>query len=125
MPARSVPQRKNNRHMTGMELLHKATGGFKYKTDNKMRGAFGETDLDKRVVRINKKKHTNPKALKNERRYNRNKDGTESILDTIVHEMGHVANPKAGEKKVEKQAKRLTKKMSPKVKKRIYAVVKK
>lgn len=111
--------------MTGMELLHKATGGWKFETDNKLRGAFAETDFNKKLVRINKKKHTDPNALKRERRYARNKNGSESILDSLVHEMGHIANPKASEKKVEKQAKKLTKKMSTRIKKRIYARVRK
>lgn len=115
---------KNNRYMSGLDLLKKATApGWKYKTDNKMRGAYGETDFEKKTVRINKKKHTNKKALKTERRYNRNPDGSENMLDTIVHEMSHIANPKAGERKTEKRAKRITKKLSTRTKKRIYRLV--
>lgn len=117
-------QRKNNRFMSGEELLHKATGGWKFKTDNKMRGAFGETNFDTKTIKINKKKHTNKKMLARERRYKRNPDGSESMLNTLVHELEHVSDPSASEKKVGKRAAKLAPKLSPRVKKRIYRLVK-
>ncbi len=117
-----VRQRKNNRFMGGEELLHKATKGWKFKVDNKLRGAFGETDFDTKTVTINKKKHKDKKMLVRERVYNRLPNGTESILDTINHELGHVVNPKASEGIVEKKAKGSVKKLSPRQKKKLYGL---
>lgn len=94
--------------------------GWKFKTNNKLRGAYGQTNFDTKVVQINKKKHKDKKALKKERRYNTLKDGTESVLDTIAHELGHVANPKAGERKVAKRAKKGIRKLSTRMKRKLY-----
>lgn len=94
--------------------------GWKFTTNNKLRGAYGETNFNKKTVQINKKKHKNKKALQKERRYNTLKDGTESILDTIGHELGHVANPNAGERKIAKRAKKGIKKLSTRAKKKMY-----
>ena len=122
---RRLRQRKNNRHMTGEELLHKATGGWKFKTDNTLCGSYAETDFDKKLVRINKKKHTNKRLLARERSYHKNPDGSESMLDSLVHEMVHIADPKAGEKKTVRRAARIARKMSTREKKRVYALVRK
>lgn len=110
-------QRKNNRHMSGEELLHKATGGWKFKTDNKMKDAYGLTDFNKKVVKVSKKQHKNKRA----RRYTAKPNGDEHLGKTILHELAHVAHPKAHEKTVEKAAKRAWPKLSPKLKKRAYA----
>lgn len=112
-----MPQRKNNRHMGGEELLHKATGGWRYKTDNKLRGAFAETDFAKKTIRLNKKKHKAKRSFSGERK---NPDGTESLLNTIVHEREHVRDPKATEKQVRKRARLKLKKMSTRQKQKAY-----
>lgn len=116
----------NNRHLSGKELLEKGMNPrkWKFKVDNKLRGAYGETNFDTKTVLINKKKHKDKKMLARERKYHRLHDGTESIIDTIEHELGHVRNPKASEAKVEKDATRRVKKMSPTQKKKTYALVK-
>lgn len=116
----------NNRHLNTEDLLSKGMNPkqWKFKTDNKLRGAYGETNFDTKTVLINKKKHKDKKMLKSERRYNRLPDGTESILDTIEHEKGHILKPKATERQVEKSAKTRVKKMSPQQKKKAYALVK-
>lgn len=117
----------NNRHLKATELLEKGMNPkrWKFKVDNKLKGAYGETNFDTKTVLINKKKHKDKKALKNERRYHRLPDGTESILDTIEHERGHILKPKASEAKVEKAATRRVAKMSPAQKKKAYALLKK
>lgn len=124
-PAKS--KHTNNRHLSDKELLQKGMNPrrWKFKVDNKLKGAYGETNFDTKTVLINKKKHKDKKMLKNERRYHRLPDGTESIIDTIEHELGHVRNPKATERQVEKSATRRVAKMSPTQKKKTYALLKK
>lgn len=116
----------NNRHLSGLDLLTKGMNPkrWKFRVDNKLRGAYGQTDFDTKTVLINKKKHKDKKMLAKERKYHRLPDGTESIIDTIEHELGHVRNPKASEAKVEKAATRRVAKMSPAQKKKTYALVK-
>ena len=79
---------------------------YKRKTDNRMH-AFGDTDLDKKVIRVNKKKSK--------------KDGERGeVLDTIVHEVSHAKHPKMHEKNVRKHTKRLIKKLNRKHKSSYY-----
>lgn len=113
-----------NKNLSPSDLLAKGMNPkrWKYKTDNKMRGAFGETNFNTKTIRINKKKHTDKKLLAKERHYNRNPDGSEKIIDTIVHELEHKRDPKATEKQVVKRAKKKTAKMSTLQKKKIYAL---
>lgn len=92
--------------------------GFKVKTDNKLRGAFGETDLDKKVIRINKKRHRANAPVKH---LTPNKDGSENLLTTIVHEGIHAKQPNKKENSVEKLARAMVSRMSPKQKSRYYA----
>lgn len=96
------------------------TANFHFKVDNKLRGAFGETDFSKKVVRINKKKHRKGADVKH---LTPNKDGSENLLTTIVHEQTHINHPQMGERKVEKLARAMKRKMSPKQKARMYAKV--
>lgn len=96
-------------------------GGFQVKKDNSLRGAYGETDFDKKTIRINKKKH---KATnKNTKRITPNKDGSENLLNTILHEAMHVKHPKLGERAVEKLARAMKTRMSPTQKQRLYSKV--
>lgn len=71
-------------------LIHRKDG-FKRTVDNKMR-SFGETDLERKTIRINKKK--NKKAGKGE------------LLDTIVHEELHRVHSRMKEKNIKKEATR-------------------
>jgi hypothetical protein len=81
---------------------------WKRKTDNKMH-AFGDTDLDKKVIRVNKKKSK--------------KDGGKGeVLDTIVHETAHAKHPKMKEKNIRKHTKRLIKKLNKRHKKSYYSL---
>lgn len=81
---------------------------YKRKVDNKMR-SFGETDLDKKTIRINKSKKKNTPG---------------DILDTIVHEKDHILHPKRSEKNVRKSAEKKIRKMSPKQKQKHYSLFK-
>lgn len=118
---RTLPQRKNNRHMDGMELLHKATNSHKWrmKVDNGMHGIFGETDPASHTIKINKKLH----AQKGGGHLIKNIDGTEKLIGTIVHEMEHAKHPNMHEKTVRKFAKKRIKKMSTRQKQKAYASV--
>lgn len=102
--------------------LINAYKGFKVKKDNKLR-VFGETDLDKKVIRINKKKSRSVKPGKKVRMLNR-KGKSGELLDTIKHELLHVDHPKAKEKTIRKMTERATKRMSKKEKGRLYNLVK-
>ena len=77
---------------SGLEMLNdiaspkipKKYKGYKVKVDNKMK-SFGETDDEKKEVKINKKK-----SLK--------AGGKKELIDTLYHEKYHVQHPKALEK---------------------------
>lgn len=78
---------------------------YKRTTDNRMR-SYGETDLEKKTVRINKSKTKNKKAG--------------DIINTIVHEKLHIQHPKKRERSVRKDTLRIIKKMGKKLKERHY-----
>ena len=77
---------------------------WKRKTDNRMH-AFGDTDLEKKVIRVNKKKS---------QKIGKKNDG--EVLDSIIHEVSHAKHPKMHEKTVRKHTKHLLKKLNPKQK---------
>lgn len=81
---------------------------YKRSTDNKMR-SYGETDLGKKTIRINKSKK-------------KNKSG--DIIDTIVHEAHHILHPKAHERTVQKATKKKLKSMTAKQKAKHYGLFK-
>lgn len=84
----------------------KVFGLWERVVDNKMKD-FGETDFDKKKIRINKKKAK--------------KAGPGEVIDTIVHEELHRKHPKMKEKNVRKKTKSLTGRMSKKVKSKYYS----
>lgn len=98
-----------------------ALKGFKVKVDNKMKEGFGETNYDKKLIRINKKRHNSP----NVGRITPNKDGSEKLGVTILHELEHVRRPDAGERSVERVARRKFGKMNPRQRSRLYGLLKK
>ncbi len=81
---------------------------YKRTTDNKMR-SYGETDLEKKTIRINKNKKKNKRG---------------DIIDTIVHEKEHILHPKKHEKTVRKSTKKKLKGMSSKEKQKHYNLFK-
>lgn len=91
---------------------------FKYQVDNKMRGAYGETDFEKRLIRINKKRHKSPTAKKITPKAN----GHEHLGKTIYHEETHRKYPKMTEREVRKREKNWHK-LPTKEKKRLYSLV--
>lgn len=98
--------------------LKKEKKQWKRCVDNKMK-CYGETDFDKKKIRVNKKKSkTNPFR---KRPVNKGAHKYPDILDTIVHEELHRKNPKMKEKDVRKMALALVKKMPPSQKKKYYA----
>lgn len=92
-------------------------GGWTFKNSNKLRGAYGETDYDKKLVRVNKRRHKSKTA----KRITPNKDGSENLLTTIAHEMVHVNHPRRTEKSTEKLARAMVSKMGKKQKGRLYS----
>lgn len=74
---------------------------YKIKIDNKLKGAYGETDTTKKVIKINKKLHKDKKY----KRVKANKDGTESLRNTIKHEKLHAKYPSLSEKAVRSKVK--------------------
>ncbi len=72
---------------------------------NKAR-VYGDTDLDKKVIRINKSKQMNTKRG--------------DIIDTIVHEVHHAKHPMKHEKTVRKDTKKIIKTLTKKAKKKYY-----
>lgn len=91
--------------LTNKDLKRKYT----IKKDNKMR-AFGDTDLAKKVIRINKKKSKKSKR-------------TGEVLDTIVHEVTHAKHPKMYERTVRKHTTKLISHLTRKTKSAYYKLV--
>lgn len=100
---------------TDMTSPHKK---YKYQVDNNLRGAYGETDLDNKVIKINKKRHKSKQVEK----ISKKSDGTEHLGKTILHETLHAKHPKMTEKEVRKREKKFTK-LSKKTKAKLYAKV--
>lgn len=80
---------------------------------------YGETDFGKKVITINKKRHKSKGNHSDKTK--KNKDGSASIVDTIVHEELHAKHPKMLEKTVRKITPKKVKKMSRKLKAKLYA----
>lgn len=83
----------------------KTRSGWEYRVNNKLRGAFGEADFDKKVIAINKKAH---------------KQKGESVIDTLVHETMHKNHPDMKEKTVRKKTPALVQRMSQRSKQKLY-----
>lgn len=81
--------------------------------DNKLRGAYGESDLEKGTIRINKKKH----SQKGYKRLNPDKQGNEKLHATIKHELLHHKYPEKSETTIRKMEKVAVARMTPKQKK--------
>jgi len=100
-----------SREKAARSIVHRMEGEaknpkkFKRVKDNKMRD-YGDTDWNKRVIRVNKSKKKNKKRG--------------DIINTIVHEERHVKHPKEHEKTVRKKTKLSVKRMNSKTKKRAY-----
>lgn len=97
--------------------IRKELPKWKRVVNNKLRGAYGITDYDKREIQINKKAHRSKRLG----RITPNKNGTESIIHTIVHEEHHRKHPRMHEKTVRKLEKKLVKKLGKKGKRKLYA----
>lgn len=91
--------------------------GIKRIVDNKLKDAYGESDTHNKVIRINKKAHKRMDL----KRVNANPDGTESLIDTVVHEEMHVKHPKMHERTVRKKAKMVVKKLSKERRKKLLS----
>jgi hypothetical protein len=81
--------------------------GYKFKIDNKLIGAVGEIDYDKKTIRINKSKAK--------------KRGSGEVLKTIKHEVDHMKHPKMHEKTVYAREKN-TPKLPKKTKAKLYSL---
>ena len=92
------------------ETTRRKVFGIKRIVDNKLKDAYGESEGN--VIRINKKAHKRMDL----KRVNRNPQGTESLVDTMVHEEMHVKHPKMHEKTVRKKAKMVVKRLTQKQK---------
>ena len=85
--------------------------------DNKLRGAYGETDIEKKVIKVNKKAHKDKK----DNSWNKwvpKRDRT--LLNTIRHEINHAQHPRMHEKNIRKLTTRQEKTMSKKQKVKLY-----
>lgn len=84
---------------------------YKRSVDNKMK-CYGETDLEKKTIRINKKKSKDSDKRMKTRG---------EVLDTIVHEELHASHPKMHERTVRKHTRPVMSKLSHKQKSVLYA----
>lgn len=84
---------------------------------SKMKDAVGETDYQKKLIKINKsdsKKYIPKSGISKQ-------DST--IINTLAHETIHKNHPHMTEKEVRKEARRMVNSMSPKEKGRLYAKI--
>lgn len=88
--------------------------------DNKLKGAYAESDLDTGLVRVNKKRH----YQKGVQRINPTKDGHENLTSTLYHEKLHFKHPNARERTIRKMEKRGMKTMSPIAKRKLLSSLK-
>lgn len=93
--------------------------GWTRTVDNKMRGAYGETDFENKTIRINKKKSKERPLYK--RPVNKGATKYPDVLATMVHEELHKNNPNATEKAVRKMERLKVVSMSKKQKQRTYS----
>lgn len=93
--------------------------GWTRRVDNKLPGAYGETDFQNKTIRVNKKKSKQTPLYK--RPVNKGASKYPDVLATMVHEELHAAHPDATEKNVRKMERSKIKRMSPKEKKRTYS----
>ena len=75
-----------------------------------VKGGFGETDFNKKIIKIDKKKH---KMKKYANDYSKSEN---TLINTITHE----ESPKKTEVQIRKLAKNKVKKMGPKLKTKLY-----
>lgn len=87
--------------------------------DNKLSGVYGQTDLDTDTITINKRAHTDSKR----ERINENPDGSESLIDTLVHETMHAQHPRMHERTVKKKTKDKLARMGKSERAKLYAQV--
>lgn len=87
--------------------------------DNKLRGAYAESDLAKGTIRVNVKRHKQAGY----KRINPTEEGHENLASTILHEKLHFRHPKAKEMNIRKMEKKGYKKLSPKRKKQLLASI--
>lgn len=83
--------------------------------DNKLKGAYAESDLDKRTIKVNVKRH----FQKGYKRINPAADGHEKIYSTIAHELLHFKHPNMREMNIRKLEKKTTRRMSSKRKEQL------
>lgn len=81
--------------------------GFKKVIDNKLKGALGETDFARRLIRINVKKAK--------------RQGRGEVLKTMVHEELHMKHPNMKEKNVEAKMQRDVKKLPKTMREAVYS----
>lgn len=101
---------------SGRDLLADVMRNHDYsrKVNNKLRGAYGETDLDKGQIVINKKAH------KRKGKYNIPKQD-DSLINTIAHEEIHAVRPKMTERQVRKKTRTMLKVMHTRHKQKLYS----
>jgi hypothetical protein len=104
-----------------MDAEGKNVKKYKRTVDNGMH-SYGETDLGKKTVRINKKmSKKNPSRV---RPVNKHAHKYPDVLDTIAHEKEHIENPNKTEKNVRKAVLKKVKKMTAKQKQKHYGLFK-
>lgn len=90
-----------------------------YKTDNKMRGDYGETDYEKKVIKVNKKLSKSKPMFKHP--LGKRKGKYPDVLGTMVHEERHRTHPHESEAQVLKHERKTVGKLTPKQKSRLYS----
>lgn len=95
---------------------------WKYVNDRTLRGAMGETDYGKKLIRVNKPLHRKVKKSKKGLYRISKKDST--LINTLVHETLHAKHPRMHERTVRKLTSTKVARMGKVAKKRMYNKVK-
>lgn len=80
--------------------------------DNRMKW-YGETDTDKKIIKVNKRKSKNKPTHKKRH---------PEVLDTIVHEETHARHPEMHEKTVRIETRNKLKRMAENNKRKFYGL---
>jgi SOS response regulatory protein OraA/RecX len=94
--------------MKKTKKINTKSGKFTVKVDNKMRW-MGDTDFDKKLIRINKSKHKGKNVPKTRTK-------KQELMDTMIHEKMHADHPRMKEKTVYKKTRKKMKTLKGNVK---------
>lgn len=96
------------------DAIYAKLGKWKYVSSKSLKGAFAETDYDKKEIRIDRE------GSQKDKKGDEFSKEDSTLINTIVHETLHKNHPRMHEKTVRKTAHNMVSRMSAKQKARYY-----